>query len=468
MSAVEAHSRGSRTRHSRGRRKGSAAGLSADLTSRWKRVREKFTWWEISLFVMGVLALCFTLSTLFFAVGDKPARIYTDAPVPPVSSLEFSIALSNLVGAPADRGGSVTVLNNGDEFIPELLRAIQGATRTINFSVYIWKDGDFSDKVLSALLKKQQEGVKVRVLLDGFGAAGISDRKFAPLVSAGGRVEKFRTPKFGQLTRFHRRNHRRAIVIDGEVGFTGGMAVSDIWEGHAQDPDHWRDMMFRVTGPMARRLQAGFVDMWASSSGEILVGPDTYPDPSTDSAGVERFISLANSPADDEQSMAYFFLVPIMAAQHSVYLASPYFIPDAHMLRVLEEKARAGVDVRLLLPGHHTDNLITRASSQARYDALLQAGVKIYEYRPTFIHAKFAVIDGVWSIVGSPNLNSRSRQLDQEVAFGILDRGLGSRLHSTYLNELQQSDAITLDAWRKRNPLNRALETFARVLDQQS
>ena len=158
----------------------------------------------------------------------------------------------------------------------------------------------------------------------------------------------------------------------------------------------------------------------------------------------------------------------MVAARLSVYFASPYFIPDEYMMHALEEKARAGVDVRLLLPGHHTDNWFTRASAQARYDELLQAGIKIYEYQPTFIHAKFGVIDGKWSIVGSPNLNSRSRQLDQENALGILDGSFGNELQSTFFGELKKAKAITLDEWRRRNPLHRAFETFSRLLDQQS
>ena len=468
MAAVEAH-RHADTRKRRHLRRRPFAGGFAGIEERWRAAREKFTWWEITIFIVGVLAAFTVVGALFFAVGNTPSRVYTDAPVPAVDTPEFAVALSNLVRAPIDRGGTVTVLNNGDEFVPALIDAINNARHTINFSVYIWKAGELSDKVLMALLRKQQQGVQVRILLDGVGAARIRDKAFEPLMAAGAKVEKYRTAKFGQLTRYHRRNHRRAIVIDGDTGFTGGMAVSDVWLGHAQDADHWRDIMFKITGPLARRLQSAFVDTWVSSSGEILVGPDIYPISSAGaSGGTEEFISLPNSPADDEQSMAYFFLLPIMAARHSVYLGSPYFIPDVHMKRVLEAQARAGVDVRLLLPGPHIDDWMARASSQARYDELLQAGVKIAEYQPTFIHAKYAVIDGKWCIIGSPNLNSRSRQLDEEVAFGILDPSLAGQIQDIFFRELQKAKPIDLNEWRKRNPMNRMFETFSRVFDQQS
>ena len=172
------------------------------------------------------------------------------------------------------------MLNNGDEFVPALLDAIAKAERTINFAVYIWAEGEFSDQLLARTRSRSSaSGVTVRVLLDGLGSIKVPDEDFEPLIAAGGKVQKFRTPKFGKLTRFHRRNHRRSIVIDGEVGFTGGMAVSDIWLGHAQDKEHWRDIMFKVTGPMARSLQSAFVDLWAGSSGELLIDPKNYPVP---------------------------------------------------------------------------------------------------------------------------------------------------------------------------------------------
>jgi cardiolipin synthase A/B len=439
------------------------------LSSRWHGIRRRYKWWQLALFVIGVIAFVSVMSALFFAVGHKPSQVYTDSEVRPVNSPEFCTALATIVSAPVEHGGSVTILNNGDEFVPELLRSIKEAKRTINFSVYIWSKGAFSDELLRALEQKQRERVEVRVLLDGLGSLKVPDEDFEQLIANGGRVQKFRTPKFGKLTRFHRRNHRRSIVIDGEVGFIGGMAVSDIWLGHAQDKEHWRDVMFKVTGPMARSLQTAFVDLWVSSSGELLIDPENYPVSAPAIApGVERFVHLATSPADDDQSMAYFFLLPIFAARQSIYVATPYFIPDNYLLDALVKKARAGVDVRLLLPGPHTDNWIARASAQARYQELLGAGIRIYEYRPTFMHAKYAVVDGEWSIIGSPNLNYRSRELDEENAFGIYDQPFGAQLQAMFVGDLKRAEPIKLDEWRRRNPLQKLFETASRILDQQS
>jgi cardiolipin synthase len=446
-----------------------ASTVSQGTGARLRAVRRRYKWWQLALFVIGVVAAVSVTSALFFAVGHKPARIYTDSPPSSVDSPNFATALSAIVGAPVEGGGTVHLLNNGDEFVPALLESINQARRTINFTVYIWSEGTISNQLLHALEKKQREGVEVRILLDGLGSLKVPDEDFEPLIAAGGKVQKFRSPKFGKLTRFHRRNHRRSIVIDGDVGFTGGMAVSDVWLGHAQDPEHWRDLMFRVTGPMARSLQTAFVDLWVSSSGELLLDQTHYPVPANAStAGVERFIHLASSPADDDQSMAYFFLLPILSARESVYFAAPYFIPDNHLQEALVQKARAGIDVRLLLPGPHTDNWIVRASAQARYQELLEAGVKVYEYQPTFMHAKYGVVDGKWSIIGSPNLNSRSRELDEENAFGIYDAALGAQLHATFTNDLARAKPLNLDEWRQRNPLRKFFETVSRILDQQS
>jgi cardiolipin synthase A/B len=425
-------------------------------------------WWHTALLVVGVIALVSVIGALFFTVEGTPDRLVTDDRVPTVDSPAFALALSHLVNAPMERGGTVTVLNNGDEFLPALLDTLEQARHSIHLSVYIWTDGAFSEQVLEVLLRQQRRGVAVRVLLDALGARGAPREGFDDLAQAGGRVERFRTPRFGRLTRFHRRSHRRAIVVDGEVGFTGGMAVYDKWLGDAQDPDHWRDIMFKITGPPARRLQAAFADAWASSAGEILVGPGVYPAIAEPVPGIEQSIHKVWSPSDDDHSMGHFFLLPLLAARQSAYLVTPYFIPDRHLKRALEEQARAGVDVRLLLPGTHMENRTARWSAQNHYDDLMRAGVRLYEYAPTYLHSKFVVVDGRWSIIGSPNLNSRSRNLDEENAFGILDGDLGNRLVDVFFADLQRADEIDLERWRRRGPLRRLLQRASQLLDRQS
>ena len=422
-------------------------------------------WWETLFFACGVIALASAFSVAFLGADSAPYKVWTNEPLAPVQSPAFAESLSHLVNGPIERGGSVQVLDNGDEFLPSLLRDIRAARTTINILVYVWKDGRMADQVLDALIERQRNGVQVRLLLDGFGGDDAGER-FDALAAAGGRVSTFRSPTLTSWMRVHRRNHRRSLVIDSQVGYVGGMAIADQWLGNAQDPEHWRDMMFRVTGPMARRLQSAFVGSWVSASGEIVVEPpETAHAPA---AGVERFIHHVNSPADDDQSMAYFYLLPILAARTSIHLTTPYFIPDEPLKNALRDKARAGVDVRVLVPGKHTDHVLTRFTGQNSYDDLLEAGVKIYEYQPTFIHAKVAIVDGEWSIIGSPNLNTRSRRLDEENAMAILDRGLGADLERRYEADLRRSSAIDLGSWRRRSPLLRLVQLSARWIENQS
>ena len=422
-------------------------------------------WWETLFFVSGVIALASAFSVAFLGADSAPYKVWTNEPLAAVDSPQFAESLSHLVNAPIERGGAVEALDNGDEFLPALLRDIRAARSTVNILVYVWKDGRMSDQVLDALIERQQHGVSVRLLVDDFGGDDTGD-KFDALAKAGGRVSSYRAPTLTSWMRVHRRNHRRSIVIDSQVGYVGGMGIADQWLGRAQDAEHWRDMMFRVTGPMARRLQAAFVASWVSGSGEIVVEPSGEPPAAA--SGVERFIHHVNSPADDDQSMAYFYLLPILAARDSIQLVTPYFIPDEPLKEALRERARAGVDVKIIVPGTHTDHVLTRFTGQNSYETLLEAGVKIYEYQPTFIHAKVAIVDGCWSIIGSPNLNTRSRRLDEENAMAILDRGLAAGLAQRFDADLARSAEIDLSGWRRRSPLLRLVQLSARLIENQS
>src|SRR5437016_7407586 len=250
-----------------------AASWFYDRTVGARKFIEQRPWWQTLLIVIGFVTTITVIGALFFGANNAPTTITLSDRIAPVDSSEFATTAARLVGTAIEHGGSVEVFNNGDEFLPVLLDELRKAQHTINFSVFIWRKGKFSDQVLDMLIERQQHGVEVRLLLDGWGGRGMPLAKEKMLKNAGGRVERYRLPGLGSWTRFHRRNHRRAVVIDGRVGFIGGIAVGDEWLGHAQDSDHWRDMMFRVTGPMALSLQAGFADEWVSSSGEIITGP---------------------------------------------------------------------------------------------------------------------------------------------------------------------------------------------------
>ena len=289
-------------------------------------------------------------------------------------------------------------------------------------------------------------------------------------MKAGGKVEKFRAPKFGKLTRFHRRNHRRSIVIDGEIGFTGGMAVSDIWLGHAQDKEHWRDIMFKVTGPLARSLQTAFADLWASSSGELLIDPRNYRSPRRlRLGGVERFVHLANSPADDDQSMAYFFLLPIFSAPgihlpgcavfHSRYISA------VSARREGKERGRctadaAGAAHRQLDYTCKRAGAIPGTARGRREDLRVPANLharEVRRHRRQVVHYRFA----------EPEFALAAARRGERVGY-LRSAQFGASSQTTFIKDLKRSKAINLEEWRRRHPLQKFFETVSRILDQQS
>jgi cardiolipin synthase len=416
--------------------------------------------WLLLLAAVGTIALVSVILTLFFSIG-RPARMALVAR-PPVGSEAFMLAVSGAVNAPLMRGGTARLLNNGEEIFPAFVEAIRKAKHSINFMVYIWEDGKASDQMIAALTERAQAGVQVRLLLDGFGAHKAPMEKMKALQEAGGVITFFGPVRFGKLTAVYKRNHRRAIVIDGETAFTGGAAIGDKWMGHAQDEDHWRDVMVEVRGCLATNLQSSFTQLWANTTGEILIGDEYYPpDPADEQPGGEelsRHVNVISSPASVSHPLRVFFLISLSCARDSIYMANAYFVPDANTLRVLEERARDGVDVRLLLPSKQTDARVVRWAGQAYFRTLLEAGVRIYEYQPTMLHTKMLVVDGVWSILGSANMDIRSKELNQEGVIGILDGGFGTQVRETFLKDLERAKEITREEWAKRGWIARCNE----------
>ncbi|CAN5877797.1 phospholipase D-like domain-containing protein [soil metagenome] len=440
---------------------------------RWRGPIEEFVQahprWTSVLVVLGALFVGTIILSMFTPLGRRPERIWATA-TPPVSSPAFVLAVAGSVHAPHYVGGRAEVLNNGVQFVPAILRDIRTARRSVNFMAYMWEAGTMSDAVVAALEERARAGVAVRVVLDAWGGYKIPTGDIRRLEAAGVRVHTFRPLQWGKLTRFHRRNHRRAIVIDGEIGYTGGAAVSDKWLGDAANPEQWRDTMVRVTGPLAESLQAAFAQLWASSYGEILVGPAFYPEDAaggTRGAAISEHINVISSPADDSHPLRKVFWLSFMAARERLWITNSYFVPDEHIREALKNRARAGVDVRILLPNQHTDAAVVRYAGHKYFEELLAAGVKIYEYQPTMMHAKQMVVDGAWSVVGSANLDVRSKELNQENVLGVLDDQFARQLEATFLADLRQAREIRLDTWRRRGYWARIREDFSVVFEEQ-
>jgi cardiolipin synthase A/B len=434
-------------------------------------------WWLLVFAVIGAFASITAIVSLFFALGSRPTRMWTDE-IGELDSEGFVGPLAALLNVPDRTGGRAVLLNNGAAFLDDLLAAMDGAQRSINFMVYIWEPGRMSDIVFAALIERARAGIQIRVLLDGLGCMRCPDEDIERLREAGGHVAWFRPPQLGKLMRFHRRNHRRAIVIDGRIGYTGGAAVGDKWLGDARNPDEWRDSMTRLDRTLAGNTQSAFAELWAFSTGEVLTGDsffptDTLADPSEEVTGAApdddeiHSIGVNSSPSSEEHPLRLFFFLSFLAARERIWITTPYFVPDKHTREVVKRRARAGVDVRILMPNERTDAKPIRLASHSYYQELLNAGVRIWEYQPTMMHAKHVVIDGRWSVVGSANMDIRSKELNEENVLGILDTDFAQQLEETFLHDLEQSIEIDRVRWRRRGIGARILERISVLFAEQ-
>jgi cardiolipin synthase len=272
----------------------------------------------------------------------------------------------------------------------------------------------------------------------------------------------------------HKRNHRRAIIVDGRIGYTGGAAVMDKWMGAGRSPEAWRDSLVEVRGPIASNLQSAFTSLWTHVTGEMLAGPQFYGgDGEEETTGrrpgepISRHVNVISSPSGEAHPMRLLYWLSFRAACESIYITNPYFVPDDIMRTLLMERARAGVDVRVLVPNDRIDIRLIRWASRASYEEMLESGMRIYEYQPAMIHQKAAVMDGKWSIVGSTNMDVRSKELNQENALGMLDVGFAKQVTETFFTDLNYAIEVDLEKFRRRPLHNRILERMASLFEEQ-
>ena len=426
-----------------------------------------YTWWQVTIFVIGVFATIAAIVALFLPIGGATRKTSISSPMPKVGSDEFLETVANSLTAPILRGKHIEILNNGDQFLPALLADIAHAKSSINMMLYIWEKGEMSDQILRHLQAKAKAGVAVRVILDAVGAIKAPRQEFEELKDSGATVVKYHSLSIApwNFVHNHKRTHRRSIVIDGTIGYTGGIAVADKWLGDARTKDQWRDVMFRMQGAMVRNIQGAFAELWASITGEILVGPQYYPLVPADST--LTYIPLSSTPAPDVLLLQKMLLCSLYGATEKAYMTTPYFLPDDGICNVLTAKAQQGVDVRILVPGKETDTPMVRFASHHNYESLLKAGVRIYEYQTTFIHAKYMVINSIWSVIGSANLDNRSRKINEENIYGIHDVSFGGEIEAMFQHDIERATEISLAAWQKRSIWHRIREVFALILIKQ-
>jgi cardiolipin synthase len=365
--------------------------------------------------------------------------------------------IAALVGADLTVGNSYVVLTNGDRTFAAMLDAIDGAARRISFETYIFEDGDIARRFTKALADAARRGVQVNVVLDALGALPMGEENLRALEQSGCRVVMFNSNEWFELEEVNYRTHRRILVVDGEVAFTGGVTISDRWLGDAQSPEHWRDTHVMVRGPIVRLIEGAFYESYTEEAG--IVTPelgDSIPSSGRDAES----IVVSSSPSGGSSELKRLYLLALAMSRRSVDISSPYFVTDDSTRLALADAVGRGVKVRVLVEGDITDARPVKYASQHAYDWLLTLGVEIYEYQPTMMHAKVMIVDGIWSMFGSANFDNRSLELNDELNIAVWSADLSSRFLMDYEADLAAARRLDLHGWRQRPVLERGREWF--------
>lgn len=382
-----------------------------------------------------------------------------------VADPQFRRTMGNLLGPSVLPGNTVQPLRNGEQIFPAMLAAIQSARKTITFETFIYWSGKVGRQFSQALCERAAAGVKVHIILDWVGSSRIDREYLRAMKKAGIQVVEYHPLHWydlGSAVRLNNRTHRKLLVVDGKVGFTGGVGIADLWTGDAESTAHWRDMHYRVEGPVVAQLQASFLDNWMKTTGHILDGEDYFP-PLVQTGPLDAQVFKSGAHGGSE-SMELMYLLSLAAAKHNVYIGSAYFVPDDLTMNSLIDARRRGVRIQIIVPGPNIDVKIVRRASRARWGELLKSGVEIYEYQPTMYHTKLLIVDDLWVSIGSSNLDDRSFRLNDEANLDVLNAEFAQAQRQTLEDDLRHSKVITFEQWQHR-PLNeRMLEGMAGLL----
>ncbi|MEU9143935.1 phospholipase D-like domain-containing protein [Streptomyces sp. NPDC048349] len=365
--------------------------------------------------------------------------------------------LERLIGIAATEGNAVRPLRNGDEIFSAMLDAIGGARHTVDMMTFVYWRGDIARRFAEALADRARAGVRVRLLLDGFGSRLIERDLLDQMSGAGVEVAWFRKPLYLSPLKQNHRCHRKVLVVDEQTAFTGGVGIAEEWCGDARNPSEWRDTHVEVRGPAVDGIAAAFAQNWAECHAELFDERDRFVGHEPSGGAIVQVVR--GSASFGWQDMQTLMRVILESAEERVRLATAYFAPDAYFIDLLCDTARRGVDVEILLPGPHTDKRVCQLAGQHHYEALIACGVRIHQYQPTMMHAKVMTMDGIVSLIGSTNFNRRSLDHDEEVMLAVMDAEFTAVLDAHYDEDLEASELIRPDRWKRRSLLQRARET---------
>jgi cardiolipin synthase len=419
--------------------------------------------WAIALGSIAAFAVAALLVTNWVGperkIEHQLPRLYES------DDAEFRRSLSSLLGPALVDGNAVQTLVNGDAIFNGMLSAIRAARTTITFETYIYWSGEIGEEFVAALLDRARAGVKVHVLLDWVGSVKMEQEMLRKMSDGGIEVERFHEPKWKHWGEMNNRTHRKLLVIDGKVGFTGGVGIADHWRGNARSPEEWRDTHFRVEGPVVAQMQAVFLDNWVRATGRVLHGDAYFP--ALQPKGRLLAQMFSSSPSGGSESMQLMYLLAITSAKKTIDLANSYFVPDELTIKTLIEAARRGVRIRVILPNGHIDSEVVRRASRGTWGPMLEAGIQIAEFQPTMFHVKSLVVDGYFSSVGSTNFDNRSFRLNDEANLNVLDATFGARQSEVFADDWSKSRPISHEQWQRRPWSERAIEKLALLLRTQ-
>ena len=424
----------------------------------------KYTLFTILVILLLVMVLIGVLSVTRGATVRTVMAEGNKGGPPQVSDPLFPRTIELFTGTHVEPGNKIELLLNGEGTYPVLWKDIASAKKTITLQLYYSQPGAVADTMAKYLIDRAKNGVRVLVLLDAFGSQPLGKDWVEKLTDAGVEVAWLRPLKWYTLHKAAQRSHVRLVVVDGRVGYTGGFGLADYWLGDGKHKDQWRESNVRFHGRTVAALQAAFASGWAETTGELLTGdvffpPVAFEDEGNVTAGLMHSLpTIGSTPAER------FIALTIAGARKTLYISNSYFVPNDDFCTLLINQAKRGVDVRILTVGSETDVKSTWYAGRAVYERLLEGGVKIYEYKPTMMHAKTIVVDGLWSSVGSMNFDNRSIAFNNESQIVALDAGVGAQMNEIFMEDLKYSDEIKLEAFRKRPWTGKVMEWGATKL----
>lgn len=381
---------------------------------------------------------------------------FADAPAPGTD--DFNRLVEAVSGAPVRAGNHVTTMRNGDETFPAMLEAIGGAQDTVDFSTYIYWTSSTADDFAEALIERARAGVEVNFLMDGWGSATVDRDLLDRVKAAGANVVWFRPPPVSSAWRWNNRMHRRVLVVDGCIGFAGGVGIAEQWTGNAEDPDHWRETHVKVEGPAVRDLLGAFLENWTEATHEVLTGRH-LPELASLDGGVGVQVTRSSS-SDASTATEQLFYAAITGARQRLAITTAYFAPRRAFVDALCQAAERGVDVQVLVNGQPIDKHVVREAGQRSYGRLLDSGVRIFEYQKAMLHAKVLLIDDRWANVGTANMDNRSFALNEELNLCILGHEVVTELGKHFQEDLDESQELDMETW-KRRPFRKRLSEYA-------